>query len=303
MKRDQSISNKSIFGEYRNPEDRVTAALLHIFMIGGPEMMSDIFEDYDIELEAQVNTQVKRKGGKSRPDGELLANYHLYIESKVQPWNINYEHNVQQLRNHQQLIIGNDAKLLYITIEEECPPEIIQSGKLYWINWRMIVDRLNAYEPRFNKEVIRFLVDQFELLVENIVLCKYDNTTDDNRVIIVGGRYAERIAIDYKFYSCQAGRSFRKSKYIAFYYDKRISHVFEIEGDPMQVSSLERVISSIGGGYVLNDEDKKPHTFFKLGKEFPLDHTIRHRHSTPYVRRQRYTSIDKIHRAETTDDL
>lgn len=55
MNNNRSISNKSIFGEYKSPEYRVTAALLQIFKIGGPEMMGHIFDDFDINLEAEVN--------------------------------------------------------------------------------------------------------------------------------------------------------------------------------------------------------------------------------------------------------
>ena len=114
----QSITNKSIFGEYKYDEDRVTAALLHIFRIGGPDLISFVFEDFDIDLDAEVNTQVKKK--KSRPDGELKANYHLFIESKIEPWeSSSLEHNVEQFKNHQELLKDGFTKLLYITIEEQ----------------------------------------------------------------------------------------------------------------------------------------------------------------------------------------
>ena len=299
----RSISNKSIFGEYKNPEDRVTAALLQIFKIGGPEMMGFVFDDFDVNLEAEVNTQVKKNGGKSRPDGELKASYHLYIESKVRPWADGYDHNVAQLSNHEQLITGNNAKLLYITVEEKCPAEIVQSEKLYWMNWKAIVQKLRDFEPMFNKDVIKFLVDQFSLLVDNVVLSKFDDTTDDNRVVIVGGRFAEDIALKYGFYACQAERKFRKTRYIAFYFNKRIQHVFKIVGDPIQVKSLERVADQIREGYVLRDEDKQPHTFFRLGDEIVLDHEIRHAYPNPYVQRQRYTSLERLQKAMTTDEL
>lgn len=48
MNINRSISNKSIFGEYKSPEDRVAVALLQIFKIGGPEMMGHVFDDFDI---------------------------------------------------------------------------------------------------------------------------------------------------------------------------------------------------------------------------------------------------------------
>lgn len=298
----QSITNKSIFGEYKHPEDRVTAALLHIFRIGGPDLMSFVFDDFDIDLDAEVNTQVKKK--KSRPDGELKANYHLFIESKVKPWTESLEHNVEQFKNHQELLKDGFTKLLYITIEDTCPEEIKQTRhpQIYWMNWKMILKKLREYNPSFNKDVIGFLVDQFDLLIDNVVVSKNDGTTNDNRVAIVGGRFAEEIAMQYGFYACQAGRKFRPSRYLAFYFNKRISHVFEIQEGPIQVKSLKEVAGKMGGYQFLPGDDN-PHTFMKLGKEVTIAHEIEHDSSVPYVRRQRYTTIEKIKKARITDDL
>ena len=300
MNNAQSIANKSIFGEYKNPEDRVTAALLQIFKIGGPELISYVFEDIDIDLEAEVNTQVGKK--RSRPDGELKANYHLFIESKIQPWTVGKEHNIEQFRNHQALLSDGYTKLLYITIEDTCPTEIQPTPQIFWTNWKTIVSKLTKYEPVFNKDVIGFLVDQFALLIENVVTSKYDGTTDDNRVAIVGGRFAEEIALNYRFYACQPNRSFRPSKYLAFYFDKRIAHVFEIQEDPIHVNSLQDVIGKLGG-YQLGQLDEGPRTFIKLGNEVQIEKEVQHDSSTPFVRRQRYTTIDRIKAAHSTDDL
>ena len=39
----QSISDISVFGEYKNAEDRVTAALLKIFQVGGTQVIRAVF--------------------------------------------------------------------------------------------------------------------------------------------------------------------------------------------------------------------------------------------------------------------
>ncbi len=67
-----------------------------------------------------------------------------------------------------------------------------------------------------------------------------DETTDDNRVLIVGGRFAEGIALNYGFYSCQEDRKFKTAKYMAFYFNKRISHYFEIVDGSKKVNSRKR---------------------------------------------------------------
>ena len=298
----KSIAHKSIFGEYKNEEDRVTAALLQIFRIGGPELMSYVFEDLNISLDAHINTQVKKQGAKSRPDGELEANYHLYIESKIKPWGVNKEHNVDQLNEHLKLLGPSGTAIIYITVDKEKPVEIPDREDVYWMTWTEITRKLKNYSPSFNKDAIGFLVEQFKLLVDNAVFSKVDDTRDDNRVLIVGGRFAEGTALKYSFYSCQAKRKFRTSKYIAFYFNKRISHVFEIEVSPVQVKSLEEVKTMISGDYVFTDEDKKPHTFVKLGKEISISPII-HEYPNPFVQRQRYTTIEKLRTAKNTDDL
>ena len=50
--------------------------------------------------------------------------------------------------------------------------------------------------------------------------------------------------------------------------------------------------------YTFTDEDKKPHTFFELEPAETLVNKVGH-----YVQRQRYTSIEKLRKAKTTDDL
>ena len=300
----RSISQKSIFGEYKNGEDRVTAALLQIFRLGGPELMNAVFEDFNINLDAQVNTQVKKNGSKSRPDGELVANYHVYIESKIYPWDVNKDHNVEQLGHHLDLIDKEKAVILYITVDKTKPAEIPERDDVYWMTWTEITIRLTKYEPSFNKDVIAFLAAQFKLLVENVVFSKQvDETTDDNRVLIVGGRFAEGIALNYGFYSCQEDRNFKTPRYMAFYFNKRISHYFEIEDGPKEVSSLEDVRDQLPENYVLTEEDKKPHTFVKFNRKYSFETPITHEYPNPFVQRQRYTTIEKLKRARTTDDL
>ena len=299
----RSISQKSIFGEYKNGEDRVTAALLQIFRLGGPELMNSVFEDFNINLDAQVNTQVKKIGSKSRPDGELTANYHVFIESKIYPWDINKEHNVAQLQEHLKLIKAERAVIIYITVDKTKPMEIPNREDVYWTTWTDITQRLKKYNPSFNKDVMSFLADQFKLLVDNVVFSRIDDTTDENRVLIVGGRFAEGIARNYGFYSCQSGRKFKKSKYIAFYFNKRISHYLEIEGEPRSVKTLEEVKDLLPEDYLLSDEDRKPHTFIKFNIGYTINEPITHDYPNPFVQRQRYTTIEKLRSAKTTDDL
>lgn len=84
---------------------------------------------------------------------------------------------------------------------------------------------LNDYQQDVPNPVLSYLIEQFELLITSLGL--YDD--HENRVIIVGGRWGEPIALEYNFYACQGGRSFKNAKYLAFYYAQRIQYLFEIE--------------------------------------------------------------------------
>lgn len=297
----RSIEHQSIFGEYFTDEDRVTAALLQILRIGGPELMNAVFEDFDISFDAEVNTQVSKES-KSRPDGELKANYHLFIESKVKKW-VASQHNLNQLSNHFLLAKKENANLLYITPDVERPADLNAYQEVFWTNWKDVVERLKRFESTFNRDIMSFLAAQFEMLVDNVVFSHNDGCNKENRVIIVGGHFAEENALTNHFYSCQPGRSFREARYISFYHKKRIKYVFRIKSDPVQVNSLEDVRHLLPLDYSLTAVDKTPHTFFELEEGEALPTEILHEEFGPFVRGQRYTSIYKIREATTTKDL
>jgi len=300
MANKKSIAYQSIFGEYHKEEDRVTAALLQILRIGGPDLMNAVFDDFDISFDAEVNSQVKGET-KSRPDGELKAKYHLLIESKIRKWTSS-SHNLAQLKNHVNLSRIEGASLLYITADDKKPTDIAKYPEVFWTNWQEVVLRLKKFKSDFNNDVMSFLASQFEMLIDNIVFSKHDGMSKANRVIIVGGHSAEGIAYQYHFYSCQPDRTFRDASYIAFYHQKRIIYVFKIK-TKQDVSSLEDVRSKIPMNYTLTDEDKKPHTFFELEPAEILNNMVVHKQAGPFVQRQRYTSIEKLRKAACTDDL
>lgn len=146
---DRDISNYSIFGEYKQPENRVTAALLHILRIGGENLIKEMlreedfsFPDSDIKVETQVGNS------ESIPDGKLSCNFNfqLFIESKVQLNAINQK----QLNNHRKKISpdNDNDRLIYITPDNTEPKEL-EDGEL-WYNWKRIVDNWSNMRTKMN---------------------------------------------------------------------------------------------------------------------------------------------------------
>lgn len=296
-----SIRNRSIFGEYSKGEDKITAALLQIIQICGAELIRELFDEIGDNVDFSINTQVVEEA--SRPDGELYSNFHVYIESKRKPFG--GKHDMDQLKNHVQLANSKGASLVYITPDKDRPKALIGFNNVYWTNWTTVIERLNNYNVLFNIELVAYLAGQFELLVNNLVDMNISDADAKDRVIILGGRYGENVALSYGFYACQPNRSFKEAGYIAFCYNKDISYYFPILEGPKQVDSLEgeEWISWKNEMFsqMLTPMDKTPHTIFKLGS--PVKVSIKHTQPNAFARKQRYTTIEKLKKAKTTDDL
>jgi len=77
------IEDISIFGEYKQPENRVTSAFLQICKIGGENLIKFLCS------EIEIHTQVKES--QSIPDGLLQSDFsfRLLVESKIKSNSIN----------------------------------------------------------------------------------------------------------------------------------------------------------------------------------------------------------------------
>ena len=212
---------------------------------------------------------------------------------------------MEQLHNHVQLAKSKGASLVYITPDNDRPKAFGEFNNVYWTNWATVIERLNNYNVLFNKELVAFLADQFELLVNNLVDMNFSDADAKDRVIILGGRYGEHVALTYGFYACQPNRSFKEAGYMAFCYNKNISYYFPIVDGPKQVESLEgeEWISWKNDlcSQTLSPMDKTPHTIFKLGN--PIKVLIPHTQPNAFARKQRYTTIEKLKKAKITNDL
>ncbi len=255
-------------------------------------------------LKIETQSHIDDKDVHSIPDGLISCNYafNIYIESKLSE-----TINPVQLENHKKLL-DNDRdgrnKLIYITTHSKRPD--ILPAEILWTNWTTLMNILNDYQQDVPNPVLTYLIQQFELLITSLNL--YDDS--ENRVIIVGGRWGEPIALEYGFYACQGGRSFRKAKYLAFYYAQRIQYLFEIveKNDNVDIKIREDVPEE----YFQKKEPlytPEKRTFFKLKlvKEFTpaiKNDTITEKgRRIAFTQGQTYTTLDKIKNAEVTSEL
>lgn len=227
----KNITEQSVFGAYSQKENQVTSALLKILETdwGGQfvrwNSSANWWRKWTARKTLKIETQshIDDTDIHSVPDGLISCNYafNIYIESKLSD-----VINLPQLENHKKLIVEDRDernKLIYITTHDK-RPEILPQ-EIIWTNWTTLMNILNDYQQDVPNPVLSYLIEQFELLITSLGL--YDD--HENRVIIVGGRWGEPIALEYNFYACQGGRSFKNAKYLAFYYAQRIQYLFEIE--------------------------------------------------------------------------
>ena len=225
------IEGISIFGEYKQAENRVTAAFLQICKVGGEDFIRYLTNELNIQLpssEIEIHSQVKGTG--TVPDGLLESSFSfkLYVESKI---GLNAVGETQ-LIGHQKNIINSNDFLLYLT-PDDTKPAIL--GQTNWANWLTIINTFNDYlqtSQSDNKQLLEFLVEHFNTLLDNLNLLGHIWNLNNDNVITVAGSWAEGVALNYNYYICQNKRSFKSARYLAFYNNNQIRHVFEILKSP-----------------------------------------------------------------------
>jgi len=260
----------------------------------------------EIEIQSQV------KGIETIPDGLLESNFSfkLFIESKIKPNAVNEK----QLDGHQQQTKNNNNYfLLYLTPDDEKP---VILGDTYWANWSRIIEMFNDYlqtSQSDNKQLLEFLVGHFNTLLDNLNLLgnTWNLNNNDNKVIILAGSWAEGIALKYNYYICQNKRSFKPARYLAFYNNNQIRHVFEILKAPENDIDLSKrpefaaYIQQAEPNYVATDL-RKVFTLkrFKNIKSVINDSIDKNGKPCPYTYGQpRYTTLENLQKASKTSEL
>lgn len=305
------IEDQAVFGCYSQSENKVTLALLKVLeRAKGDALLRNLIEEADGEdlpdnnilLESQVTDTAEH----SIPDGKISCQYafQYFIESKLSE-----DIPAKQLQQHLETVRKTpNAHLIYITQHSQRPKELMEHKDVLWTNWTKVTECLRSYEDDNNDPVLKYLIEQFELFVRS------NNVYDDseNRVLIVGGNFAEDVALKYNFYACQANRSFRNTGYIAFLRKKKISYLFKIVGEVKDSVNLREEPGIVPPSYfdeVELDYQGTPHKLFKLERveEFagPIidDSVDKNGKHCAFVQRQGYTTLDQFMNAKVTSDL
>lgn len=328
--KNKSISSQSIFGEYKKTEDRVTAALLQVIQAGGQMVVERLFGDHFDIPSNEINVIPQSYQKQSNPDGEISCDskYNIFIESKIVPGAINEK----QLIKHMELTNPAQCRyLIYLTPDIE-KPMLLQHFMVEWMDWETILGKLaEIVAEGLASELLEYLIKQFSIFVKHLVYDKmesrhyfgdncfddsdygeFDNYGKDKRVIIVGGRWGEDVALNYGFYACQPYRYFRPASYMAFYHQNRIKYLFEIIGDPVQTVDLRAIPDISGTDYFTVKESHYAgdlRKYFKLeivqtfNPEIVNNKLSKNGKSCAFIQGQTYTTYDRIMKATKTSDL
>lgn len=301
------IESHSIFGNYTQTESRVTAALLQILKIGGTEFIGKVISQLDdIEFpSSEINIVTQEKENKNIYDGLLECNFsfRVLVESKIQSEKINQK----QLEGLCANAMNPNDYIIYITNDNKKPEILKKYEKIYWSNWKNILEILQELNPK--KEPINFLINEFEKYLDFLNLLYVVN--DEQRVQIAAGSFGEPIALKYNFYACQNHRTSRESKYLAFYNNRGIHSLFKIIEGPINdyVLSSDKQLVEYLKIHEPNYNEKDKRQFYKLkliNDSLNIKHNGKNRKGKKTAFTMgvfRYTTIEKINSAKTTDDL
>ena len=311
----QNIDQYSVFGEYKAGENRLTVALLQILKMGGEPLVRYFAGEVGFALpssEIGIFTQVKTL--ESVLDGLLQSNFsfRLLIESKIVPGTVRVDQQDAHLGHVAKL--PENSVLLYLTPDGD-RPSALPAG-VAWANWIQVRDALKAYRDKTEideAEVLSFLIDQFELFASNLgVLDSWgarvpQGPDAQERVLIVPARDARGVARKHQVYICQNGRSFKPSRWIAFYAFGQIDTLAEVDGVPEDnvVLTSRPELSELAK---TENDPASPRRLIRLKNVEdvgPIRNDLLDKSGdrTAWVMRQRYTTVGKLRAARTTKDL
>jgi hypothetical protein len=308
----KSIDEHSIFGAYAAKENRLTVALLQILKVGAEPLIRYFAEEVGFDIpssDISILTQVV--ADKSVPDGLLQSDFRfrLLIESKIAKGAVNPKQLSLHLAHRDTL--GENAILLYLTPDDRRPAKLTDTS-VAWASWVRVRDILNEYrqKPEIERgEILNFLVDQFDRFAANLeVLDTW--VLDDaakRRVLVVPARDARGVALKFNVYVCQNRRTFKPSRWLAFYSFGQIDTLAEIEGPPEDdvVLTSRKEFADLAKTQPDPDSPRRLIRLKSVEAIGPVQNDLRSRSGdvAAWVMAQRYTTIDRVRKARLTSEL
>lgn len=292
---------KSIFSQYKQGENRVTASILAVFEKISFRLVEKIlqilFEDTNQSFLTFEN-QVKHKD--CVPDARIQASFTYLLETKVVPIQNNSAAQ-EQLRNHIKALEKESTKhnrLLVLTPDREFPEvitEVVRQTGCDLIRWssfnalyeaiREVTASNTISEERTSwlESDLPMVTEQEKFLLRELVQMLFAErlirTDSGDSVLVVAARGAIKEYRDFSVYLCQPNRTFRPVPYMAFYHGGTIDrHIAKILEKPIEEIILnQEEIESIP-----NSTYETKQKLFKLIEEMEEKSNPRFKDNLPY---------------------
>lgn len=328
-----------LFSTYSQNENRVTSTFLAVLSSLSLNLMQQIIGAMigdEVELIRFTNQPAsKRQQYHSVPDAMISGDFKILIETKLQQNAVEEGH----IKRHQeQLGDRKNAYLVILTPDPACPGVVEnisrKDPRVVWCSFNQINNIIDDFFKN-GSEVISekdaFLLKNFQMLLD------LENLLSQPEVLIVPARFAWSHYLNTSSYVCQPNRTFQKTTYIAFYNEGKIMQkvpkilkavnevvfgekgYFEVRSNDWSKSDkkefgkkMKKVVEkSIGSNSHKVGESHKvllltgpeEEGTICINKEIPNDSVDKNGAPTAFVQRQRYTSVEKLMRAEKTSDL
>lgn len=309
------LSN-NIFSTYSQGENRVTSTIIQVLKnlpINVVERFLSMFAETDAQNFFSFTNQVK--GKKSVPDAEISSNFKLLFETKITSNAVNED----QLKAHLKLCQEKKDQLVYLTPDAE-KPELLKDENVVWKSFSDVYELIN--ELLTDTDLILSERDQF--LLRNLQLLFEDSKLLPviENCVVVAARIAWPAYEKHGVYVCQAGRTFRKVDWLAFYCGGEIQpkvakiHYSKDVKFPDKNGDTDTNLSDQVKRWLKDNEHAYGQTLkvFKLSrpednetvdleKTIPNDLKNESGRGYAFTQGQRYTSLDALKNAETTKDL
>ena len=161
--------NDGIFSTYSQGENRITSTIVQVLKnlpISHVEKFLGMFVQDENRAYFRFNNQPK--GEKSTPDARILANFDLLFETKTKKHAVNEP----QLKKHFQQATKGNAKLIYLTPDDE-RPKILCGNEFEAISWvsfenlHQLIMELIRDPDIIVSERDQFLLRNLQLLIED----------------------------------------------------------------------------------------------------------------------------------------
>ncbi|MCH5245209.1 MAG: hypothetical protein J1E84_02005 [Muribaculaceae bacterium] len=294
------VTSYTLYQQYKHDEDRLTTAFLHFAHEGGYDFLRELcaflghpLPESPVNVYAQRNVKIEEKT-TNRPDGLIcISPFELIVESKLKAPKDLKQYNKLLKYKESKLKSESDTLLLYIT-EDINKPSVL-TEETAWISWDDLNQLLLDYSNRHSFMVP--LYKGFEGLYEIVSFTLNGIPRDELTVIIPTGNSHEFV-LKNNLYHCPSNRNFKGAKYMALYFDQKISHVFRIIAEHGQNNGKFADIPDEDIVFELKIIDGIP-TFPIQNDKMTKDNTK----STAFTQRHRYCSFNDLENIHYTSEL